>query len=207
MSISLGKVGVIGRFKPLHNGGALMLEALCQQADHVTIGLGSSNKYNLRNPFTSEESREMIEVFLSSRSENYEFLEVPDFAHIPEYSDGRKWKEYVKEKFCSLNYFVTANPYVRDLLDDSYTVIHPGSCIPPEKWLKLKATEVRLEMARNSPRWRELVPCEVAKYIEQKNLLERFRREFGEETLLRAQDHDLLQTEDRDKEYDHTLEK
>lgn len=57
---TLGAVGFIGRFKPLHNGAALALETLCEQADKVKIGIGSVNKYNLRNPFTAEESQEMI---------------------------------------------------------------------------------------------------------------------------------------------------
>ena len=92
--MKLGRVGVIGRFKPLHNGGALMLDAICENADHVVIGLGSSNKYNLRNPFTGDESAGMIEAYLSPRFSNYELIHVPDFGHIQEFSDGKKWKEY-----------------------------------------------------------------------------------------------------------------
>lgn len=57
MAKKFRKLGAIGRFKPLHLGAAAMLEALCENAEEVVIGIGSSNKYNLRNPFTAEESR------------------------------------------------------------------------------------------------------------------------------------------------------
>src|SRR3989344_6572629 len=122
----LGKVGLIARFKPLHIGAARMLEAVCSNADYVTIGIGSSNKYNLRNPFTASESEEMVHAFLKNRFSNYNVVHVPDFAHIPEYADGEKWKSYIIENFGDIDFFVSSNPFVTDLLKDSYKIIHPG---------------------------------------------------------------------------------
>lgn len=175
---TLGKVAVIGRFKPLHNGGALMLETICQLADHVTIGIGSSNKYNLRNPFTAKESQRMLDAFLSPGYANYKIVHIPDFAQDPQYRDGQQWKEYVKTKFGHLDYFFTGNLYVKTLLDDSYHVAHPAQFIPPDKWIKLRGTEVRLEMARGNE-WKNLVPPEVVFYLEQQDIISRFRQQFG----------------------------
>ena len=59
----LGRVGFIGRFKPLHKAAAIVLEEICKRSDHVIIGIGSANKYNYRNPFTAELSDEASTYF------------------------------------------------------------------------------------------------------------------------------------------------
>lgn len=184
---NLGTVGCVGRFKPLHNGGAAMLETLCEKSEHVIIGIGSSNKYNSRNPFTPTESREMIDAYLKDKFSNYEFKEVPDFAHIPEYSDGKKWKEYITDNFGILDHFISGNEYVSDLMRNTYDIIHPASIIPSEKHIYLRATEVRVEMARNG-NWQDLVPKEVSEYITRNNLDKRFKKEFGLEILSQLAD-------------------
>ncbi len=204
--MKLGRVGVIGRFKPLHNGGALMLDAVCENADHVLIGLGSSNKYNLRNPFTIEESAGMVQAYLSPRYSNYQLVPVPDFGHVPEFSDGKKWKEYVKEHFGALDYFVSGNAYVSDLFKDTYVIIHPSVFIPKEKHLKIRATEVRLKMARYED-WQALVPETVASYLETNGLVDRFRKEFGLQTIAASLDANINGRESYQEERDHTLEK
>ncbi len=189
----LGRVGFVGRFKPLHNSGALALETLCEQADLVKIGLGSCNKYNLRNPFTVEESQAMIEAILSPKFSNYELIHVPDFAHIPGYRNGQKWKEFMLKHYSELDYFATGNAYVRDLLASHYNIIHPASRIPREKWIRLRGTEVRVEMAQGE-KWKELVPYPVVEYLERTGLIERFRREFGKETLAQLADYRRVET-------------
>ncbi|MFH1308195.1 MAG: hypothetical protein ABIH72_05060 [archaeon] len=179
--MKFGKVGLIGRFKPLHKGAAIMLESVCENSEQLIIGIGSCNKYNSRNPFTAEESEEMIKLTLKNYA-NYKVIHIPDFAHIPEYADGGKWREYVKEKFGNLDYFVTANPYVAELLQDSYKILHPSLIIPKRKHVKLKATQVRLEMALGDS-WKTQVSEEVADYLEKNQIIERFRKEFGLKTI------------------------
>lgn len=204
--MNLGRVGVIGRFKPLHNGGAVMLDAICENADHVMIGLGSSNKYNVRNPFTVEDSAGMVQAHLSPRFSNYQLVPVPDFGHIPEFSDGKKWKEYVKEQFGFLDYFVSGNAYASELLKDTYKIIHPTALIPPEQHLKIRATEVRLKMARYED-WQALVPEAVANYLETNGLVYRFRKEFGLQMIAASLDANINEKESYREERDHTLER
>jgi nicotinamide-nucleotide adenylyltransferase len=172
----LGRVGLVGRFKPVHNGAAVMLESICEQADHVVIGLGSCNKYNMRNAFTADESQAMIEAFLSQRFTNYSFVHVPDSGHIPEHRDGKKWKEFIKSNYGNIDHFVSGNDYVRSLLEKDYKMVQPGSLVPEEKWVYLRATEVRVEMAKGDD-WKQLVPDAVAEYLEKNKLVERFREE------------------------------
>lgn len=197
-----GKVGVIGRFKPLHKGGALMLDAVCENADHLVIGLGSSNKYNLRNPFTVEESAGMIQAYLSPRFSNYELIPVPDFGHLSEHSDGKKWKEYVLEHFGPLDHFVSGNAYVSELLKDTYSIIHPAALIPLEQYVKIKATEVRLKMARDE-HWKILVPEPVVIYLESRGLVDRFRKEFGEQTIAASLGVNVYEPESYNEEKKH----
>jgi len=203
--MKLGTVGVIGRFKPLHNGGAVMLETLCQNADCVKIGIGSSNRYNARNPFTAQESKEMIDRFLSKKYSNYEFIFVQDFGHIPEYSNGQKWKQCIVEQYGKLDCFVTGNEYVASLLESDYKIIHPSNLIPKDEQIMLRATEVRIEMSRFGE-WKKLVPNEVSDYLEEKGLVERFRKEFGLETLAKlAEGENFSSFESKEKEKSHVV--
>lgn len=200
-----GRIGLIARFKPLHNGGAMMLEKVCSQADAVTIGIGSSNKYTVRNPFTAEESEALVRAYLSLRYDNYTIVHVPDFGHIPEYSNGQKWRETVLQLFGDLDYFVTGNPYARDLLQEDYQIIRPAWLLLPEEQFRLRATEVRIKMARGED-WQSLVPDQVRDYLLKKGLVERFCREFGAETLRLAKENDGRHSETPEEEYRHIKE-
>jgi nicotinamide-nucleotide adenylyltransferase len=195
----LGNVGFIGRFKPLHIGGYHVLDALCRNANHVKIGIGSCNKYNIRNPFTVRESKEMIKAALINYS-NYDFIKIPDFAHIPEFKDGQKWKEFVKEKFGNLDYFVSGNDFVRELLKDEYELLYPHDLIDEEKKLRLCSTDVRIEMARYGD-WKSLVPKPVADYLENNGIVDRFRREFGLLTLASVTDYNNVKEDSFIEQY------
>jgi nicotinamide-nucleotide adenylyltransferase len=169
------RLGMIARWKPVHLGHAAVLEALVERAEKLWIGIGSSNRYDLQNPFTAAESAAMIRRVLGEK-EGYTIVEVPDLGH------GPRWRAMVADLLGPLDLFVTANPYVRDLMREVYPVVHPISLIPPERRIALDGTGVRKAMARGE-RWREMVPPEVATYLEEEELVQRFRREWGLATL------------------------
>lgn len=177
-----GLVGLIGRWKPLHVGGYRVLRSACENSEFVKIGVGSSNKYNLRNPFTSEESKKMIEYSLSPEFDNFEVVEIPDFGHVPEYRDGKRWTQEIVDKFGDLDVFISSNDYVRDLLKDKYDLVHCWELLNKKDQIRLRATHVRIEMAKFG-NWERLVPEKVADYIKENNLDDRFRKEFGLKTL------------------------
>jgi nicotinamide-nucleotide adenylyltransferase len=174
-------LGIIGRFKPFHNGGFSLLESACKNSKHVIIGIGSSNKHNIRNPFTAKETKEMIKLALKEFS-NYDFVYIPDFAQIHDFEDGYKWKEYVLEKFGKLDCLISGNGFVREQLKDDYKLLYPYEIIPEEKRFNIRATDVRIEIARFGD-WKKLVPSAVSLYLENNGLIERFRNEFGLRTL------------------------
>lgn len=171
-------IGMVARWRPVHLGQAPVLRALCDRATTALIGIGSSNRYNARNPFTEEETADMIRLVLVGR-QNYRLVSVPDL------DDGPRWKTMVLGLFGPLELFVTDNPYVTTLLEDVYRVIRPVSLVPYDERVPVDGTLVRLEMARGDG-WRHLVPAQVEAYITEHQLDERFRREFGLETLAAA---------------------
>jgi nicotinamide mononucleotide adenylyltransferase len=172
---AVDRIGMIARWKPVHIGHSAILEALVARARHALIGIGSSNEYNAANPFTAAESGEMIRLCLRG-NENYSLVEVPDL------HDGPRWRCLVLELFGELDLFVTANGYVRSLLQRDYRIVHPVKLIPPERQVAVDGTMVRRLMARGEE-WRSLVPDVVSQFIDRNGLADRFRREFGLETI------------------------
>ena len=78
--------------------------------------------------------------------------------------------------------FVTANAYVRSLLAADYAIEHPSRLVSRDRHIAIDGTLVRKAMARGDD-WRALVPSEVAAVLDRDGLVERFRRDFGLETL------------------------
>ncbi len=169
------RIGMVARWRPVHLGHAPVLRALCEQAELALIGIGSANRYNLRNPFTLEEAAAMIKLVLAGR-DNYRLIAVPDL------DDGPRWRKMTLNLFGRLDCFVTANPYVASLLAEDYKVIRPVELVSPDEKIALEGRMVRREMAQGDG-WRSLVPQAVAEYITASKLDERFRREFGLQTL------------------------
>ena len=166
---------MIARWKPVHLGQAAVLHALCDRAEKAVIGIGSSNRYNARNPFTVEETQDMLHLELGAH-QNYDLISVPDF------DDGPRWRTMVLESLGKLDVFVTDNPYVATLLRDDYRLVRPVQLISPEEQARIDGATVRAMMARGEE-WQAWVPAKIGIYIRQNGLEERFRREFGLETL------------------------
>lgn len=117
----------------------------------------------------------MIQLILNDRV-NYTLIPVPDL------DDGPCWREMVIDLFGPLDLFVTDNPYVASLLASDYRIIRPVELVPEDEKIAIDGTMVRREMARGDG-WRDFVPQEIADYIADNQLDERFRREFGLQTL------------------------
>ncbi len=185
--MSFNRIAMIARWKPVHLGQAAVLGALCNRAEEVLIGVGSSNRYNARNPFMFEETEAMLRLVLGGVSpalENAEYAISTEHAiiPIPDLDDGPRWRAMVKEMLGELDVFVTDNPYVVNLMKDDYRLMRPVEFLPPSERVRIDGSTVRAMMARGE-RWQAWVPEQVAQYIEENKLDERFRREFGLETL------------------------
>jgi nicotinamide-nucleotide adenylyltransferase len=169
------RIGMIARWRPVHRGHVPVLRALCARANHALIGIGSANRYNLRNPFTLEETVDMLRLALVDH-ENYSLIPVDDL------DDGPRWRAMVVEMFGPLDLFVTDNPYVAHLLAEDYPITRPVMLVPEDERIAIDGTMVRKAMARGEG-WVELVPKSIGGYIKAGRIDERFRREFGLQTL------------------------
>lgn len=169
------RIGMVARWQPVHLGHLPVLRALCDRSNQALIGIGSCNRHNLRTPFTLEETSDMVQLALEGR-ENYTLVPVPDL------DDGPRWRLMVKDLFGSLDVFVTENPYVAGLMQADYRVIRPVALVAEEDRVPLDGSMVRREMARGDG-WLRMVPPAIGEYIRSRGLDERFRREFGLQTL------------------------
>jgi nicotinamide-nucleotide adenylyltransferase len=173
-----GRVGMVARWRPVHRGHVAVIDALLDGAHEVVLGLGSSNRYDLRNPWTAAEVRQMLDAVIAERP-GVTVVDVPDL------DDPPRWGEMVREQLGPLDLYLTANPWVRDVMAPHYAVAHPVGMVPPERRVPVDGTAVRLAMARGGGAWRELVPVEVQQVLDAGGLVQRFRREFGLQTLAR----------------------
>lgn len=164
------RLGMVARWKPVHLGHAAVLRGLCRAAEHVEIGIGSSNKYDADNPFTPAETAEMIRLVLVGRH-NFTLHEIPDLGDPP------RWARMVADRFGPLDAYATANGQVRDCMLPYVPVIHPVTLVPPEERVRIDGTMVRAAM-REGRDWAALVPPEIAAYLRGRGLVERYLREF-----------------------------
>lgn len=171
----VNRIGMVARWRPVHLGHAAVLRAIGDNAAQALIGIGSANRYDARNPFTAEETMDMLRLVLGDRK-NCTLIPVPDL------DDGPRWRAMVIEMFGALDLFVTDNPYVAHLLASDYRICRPVELVAEAERIPVDGTGVRSEMARGSG-WRDLVPENVARYLSSRGIDERFRREFGLETL------------------------
>ena len=171
---------MIARWKPVHRGHAAVLEGLARVGRHVVVGIGSSNVYDARNPFTADETRAMLRLVLGD-APHVEIRDVPDLGH------GPRWRAMVVEMLGPLDLFVTANAYVKSLLEDDYRVMHPVRLVAPEDRVAVDGTMVRRAMVEGAD-WRALVPPAIAEHLEREGLVARFLRERASGTLTGAKD-------------------
>lgn len=171
-----GRVGFVARFRPPHLGHAAILVALAREAETLVVGIGSSNRRDLDNPFTGEETADLLRPLLPEG--RFELHLLPDLY------DGPRWAAMVRERFGEIDRFVTANPYVRSLVEGFWTVEHPLALLDPSERVAVDGKGVRRAMARGEE-WARLVPPEVARALRAQGLVRRFREEFGLETLAR----------------------
>ncbi|MEN8241672.1 MAG: adenylyltransferase/cytidyltransferase family protein [Chloroflexota bacterium] len=168
-------VGIIGRWRPVHLGHQAALHALCEQFEHVSVGIGSANIYDYRNPFTLDEVQEMVELALNGYK-NY------SLAPIPDTPDEDQWRSLAQDALGDPDLLVTANPYVAAMLDGIWPLAHPVEFIPEERKVPVSGSMLRRRLA-DGGEWQELVPPEIARYMIDHQLDQRFRAEFGLHTL------------------------
>lgn len=82
----------IGRFQPFHNGHAALLRQALAEAERVVLVLGSARSArSVRNPFTAQERKQMIQAAMGEQASRLLFVEVRD------YYDDARWANAVRQ--------------------------------------------------------------------------------------------------------------
>jgi len=144
----------VGRFQPLHIGHVKLIKWILEKYDKVIIVIGSSQESSTeKNPFTTEERREMINKTLKSENiEKYEIIEIPDV------HDDEAWVKSILEK-AKFDTVFTMNSWVKRCFERFSIPVkeHP-------KFGDVSASGIRKRMGERKE-WEHLVPKEVAKIV------------------------------------------
>ena len=154
------RVGIIGRFQPLHNGHERLLE---RYADHdLVVAIGSANVRDERNPLSYAERYELVHLIVPEA----------DVLPLDDFDDDDAWIDEATQVLGELELLVTGNDHVRELLEPYYEIITPEEALGtiPD----VSATKVR-EAISSGDEWKRFVPYQVAHYLEAEGLIGRFR--------------------------------
>lgn len=160
---------MVARWKPLHLGQQRVLEGLLRHCRHLTVGIGSANRYNCDNPFRASESEAMLRLVLPEQ--------VP-ILHLDDLDNPPRWAAQLASRLGPQDALVTANPWVREWMEPYYPVIHPVHFVPTRQRIAVEGQMVRAAWQNQQP-WEHWVSPQVAEYLHSHGLVERFRGEFA----------------------------
>ncbi|MGI0004133.1 MAG: nicotinamide-nucleotide adenylyltransferase [Candidatus Nitrosotenuis sp.] len=141
---------IIGRFQPFHLGHVSAVKFALQNVDSLSIGVGSSNRFNeKRNPFTADERKEMI---LSSLDKDT--LGKIKIYYIPDVDNHDKWTYHVDELVPKYDVVFSNDDFTHDLFKKRNVKV---VSVPLDKREVLSGTEIRAKIASDKS-WSEFVP-------------------------------------------------
>lgn len=159
---------MVARWKPFHVGQQRAVEGLLGVCDHLTLGIGSANRYNRDNPLTVEETEAMLRRVVPPQ---VKILALDDLDNPP------RWAARLAGELGPLDAFVSANPWVADCMSDYYRVLHPVQFVPPPLRIALEARMIRQAWLTGEA-WEHWVSPPVLEFLQQIGAPERYLREF-----------------------------
>ena len=147
----------IGRFQPFHLGHLDAIKFALLQVENLWIGIGSSNKSNeKRNPFTSDERKEMIISSLDDQTKKR-----VQIYYIPDIGDHEKWTYHIDSIVPKYDVVFSNDDFTQTLYQKRKIKVIPVSLKEREN---LSGTNIRESMAMGKS-WEELVPQETKKVL------------------------------------------
>ncbi len=139
---------IIGRFQPFHLGHVRLIEEASKEADHILIGIGSSQEdHTKNNPFTAAERKEMIERSLKV-GKKYSVYDIPDIGN------DKLWVFHVAGIVPRFDVVYTNGLLERKLFAESGYRVHATGLYNREKYA---GTEIRRRIV-SGEKWEDLVP-------------------------------------------------
>ncbi|MBY9004053.1 MAG: nicotinamide-nucleotide adenylyltransferase [Candidatus Lokiarchaeota archaeon] len=152
----------IGRFQPFHHGHVYVINNIIKDFKKIKIAIGSSQLSNTCiNPFTSAERKKFLVAALKSRkipTKNYEIFEIPDIFN------AEKWVNHVVSIVGDFDAVFSNSDWIRILFQQKDFNIGKKITIFKKKY---NGTNIRKLICKNDKNWRNLVPKEVIKIIEE----------------------------------------
>lgn len=156
---------LIGRFQPFHLGHLAAVRFALTKVDTLSIGIGSSNKFNeKRNPFTAEERKEMIISSLDDK-----ILEKIKIYYIPDVDDHDKWTYHVDSIIPNYDVVFSNDDFTHRLFKKRGVSV---VSVPLEKREMLSGTEIRQKIASDQ-NWIDYVPAGTRNVLLKINARER----------------------------------
>lgn len=159
---------LIGRFQPFHLGHLAAVRFALTQVDNLSIGIGSSNRFNeKRNPFSAEERKEMI---LSSVDKSD--LEKCKIYFVPDVNDHAKWTYHVDQIIPKYDVVFSNDDFTHELYKKREIKV---VSVPLEQREILSGTDIRQKIASGQS-WDELVPDGTQKVLLKINAKDRLSK-------------------------------
>ncbi len=150
------KTGVlIGRFQPFHKGHLYLLQESLKLADRIIIGIGTANRVDPDNPWTTKERRAMIERVLEKEKLKSRVIKIVDVNDYLE--DDEKWYREVDKEVGSVELVVGNNDWVNDLYKRYAAYPVDTTHVDLYKRYLLEGYKIR-ELIRKGGVWQDRVP-------------------------------------------------
>ena len=158
---------LIGRFQPFHLGHLDAILFGLSRAENLFIGIGSSNKSNeKKNPFSSEERREMIVSSIEpSMIDRIKIFDIPDV------DDHEKWTFEIDQIVPTYDVVFTNDEFTKTLFEKRQINVVPVVRKDREKF---SGTNVR-QLITDDKNWQDLVPRGTRKVLDKINAKERLK--------------------------------
>jgi nicotinamide-nucleotide adenylyltransferase len=157
---------IIGRFQPFHLGHLRLIEEAQKEAEHIVIGIGSSQEsHKTKNPFSAEERRKMIESSLKGVKSKVSIYDIPDIG------DNARWVAHVEKIVPKFDVVYTNGELERRLFKEAGHRIHATGLFNRDKY---SGTEIRRRIIAGGE-WEDLVPAGTLKVLEALNGIERIK--------------------------------
>jgi nicotinamide-nucleotide adenylyltransferase len=155
---------IIGRFQPFHLGHMRLIEEAQKEAEHIVIGIGSSQEsHKTSNPFSAEERRKMIESSLKGVKSRVSVYDIPDIG------DNARWVSHVENIVPKFDVVYTNGELERRLFKEAGHRIHATGLFNRDKY---SGTEIRRRIITGEE-WEDLVPEGALKILEKIKGVER----------------------------------
>ena len=150
---------VVGRFQPFHNGHLALIRSAGEQCLELTVGIGSATaKPSLRNPFSFDERKRMVEAALGAARLQARVLAIPDLHDPP------RWAAHVAAIVGPVDKVFGNDDETLSLFELAGVPVVRTGLVERERH---EARLVRAQLAEDDPSWRRAVPPAVAQLLDQ----------------------------------------